>query len=171
MKSACAKKVCCVIMSSRNFRGFYAVQKDCCVWWNHIFFVPMFIDGLFNSTKPKSTFLSVSNSQYKAQPKVYMTLNEATKAILVVLWKQTIKKWRKISRDTWEQKQLCSRLETGQSHNINSEAWAWDKCANYCSLRSPCFQSANLCHKVWWKMWHLWKQKNQQGAQPHSVFN
>lgn len=39
----------------------------------------MFIDELFNSAKPISTLLSVRNSRYKAQDKVYVTLNKAAK--------------------------------------------------------------------------------------------
>lgn len=47
-----------------------------------IFFFPhcsMFIDELFYSAKPISMLLSVRNSQYKAQSKVYVTLNKAAK--------------------------------------------------------------------------------------------
>lgn len=47
----------------------------------YIFFFSrsMFIDELFNSAKPVSMLLTVRNSHYKAQSKVYVALNKAAK--------------------------------------------------------------------------------------------
>lgn len=78
------------------------------------FFCPMFIDELFNSAKLVSMLLSVRNSQYKAQDKVYVTLNKAVEPFWCFC--ENKQKQLNISCNTRDPKQLCRRLEAGLSH-------------------------------------------------------
>lgn len=82
----------------------------------------MFIDELFNSAKPVSVLLSVKNSQYKAQNKVYVTLNKTEKPF----WQfcENKQKQYKISCNAQDPKQLSRRLEAGPSHHTDRKPQA-----------------------------------------------